>query len=273
LAWTIGTTQDSEADAPSQPSAGRGRALLTLGGGALGLLLWALDVPFALGATLVWLGGSSLLLGLAGYRSARPPKDGPLFAIASIKEGPVEVVGRVVPPKQGLLSPLTSTKCSYFDYKIWLLDEQSGEKKLVESRDKLTDFWLKDVTGSIWVVAEGLEIDVPKQLDEDLRTYDQTPRAVGERLHKLGVDPFLQPGVRRAIFFEETRLDPGDNMLVRATARRDEQGRMVLARGSGAFSIERWTKPTFIAQVPLGARLRVYVGAALVLGGVASWLL
>jgi hypothetical protein len=114
-------------------------------------------------------------------------------------------------------------------------------------------------------------VRLPPQLDEDLRTYDQTPRAVGEHLHKLGIDPFLAPGVRRAIFVRETRLDPGDNVLVRGTVARDEDGRSVIRSEPGApFSVERWTGRTFVAKEPTGARLRAAIGLLLALGGAAG---
>jgi hypothetical protein len=272
MGWTIGTTQESQADAPAAAAGGLPWATIALLGAVAGVVAHLLGVTGALGAACLWVGAISVGSGFSGYRAARPPSGGPLFAIDRITEGPVEVVGRVVPPSKALLSPLTSTKCSFFDYKIWLEDEGTGERTLVEERRKLTNFWMKDVTGSIWVEAEGIDINVPKQLDEDLRTYDQTPRAVGERLHKLGVDPFISPGVRRAIFFEETRLDPGDNMLVKGVARRGEGGQLVIAQGGSEFSVERWTRPTFVAHVSAGARLRLWLGVALLLGGVTSLL-
>jgi hypothetical protein len=270
MAWTIGSA-DEEGEALPQE---RSRGLLFLGllglavaftGVFAGLMVAACVFALVLGAAL-------LVAGLAGLRDARPPKGGPSFEIARLAEGPVEVVGRVVPPKQALLSPLTSTKCSYYAYAIHILGED-GERKLVQEKSKRCDFWLKDITGSILVRGDDIEVRVPPQLDEDLRTYDQTPRAVGEHLHKLDVDPFLSPGVRRAIFIHETRLDPGDNVLVRGTVVRDEEGQLILRSAPGApSSVERWTGRTFVARPPKGARLRAALGMALLVGGTAGLL-
>jgi hypothetical protein len=283
LAWTIGTTAeqaDLGAGRPSSPALRLAFAVTLLAIAAL-CVLALLGHAWALPTALLLL-GLRLLAGAAiGYRAARPPAGGPCFAIATLREGPVEVVGRVLPPERGLLSPLTSTKCSFYDYAVELLDETTGQRKVVDQGTKLTNFWLKDVTGSVLVETEGITIAVKPQLDEDLRRYDQTPRAVGERLQKLEIDPFLSPGVRRAIFFRETRLDPGDNMLVRGHAVRDAQGQLVIRRaagggaggaaGAGGFTVERWTKPTFVPAVPAAARRNLWIGAGLLLIG-AAWL-
>ncbi len=263
------------ADAEAGRSGARGGLRMVALFAMLALLaLWIAGQAWAPWALLALVGLLLLRSGLAGLASARPPANGPLFAIEQLREGPVEVVGRVVPPKQGLLSPLTSTKCSYFSYAIRLLDEASGEKRVLEERSKLCDFWLKDVTGSIWVRSEGIDVRLPKQLDEDLRSYDQTPRAVGEHLRKLGVDPFLAPGVRRAIFLEETRLDPGDNVLVKGHVMRGEDGKLVIACApGGTLSVERWSKPTFIARPPSGSRRNVVLGAVMLLAAVAGFAL
>jgi E3 Ubiquitin ligase len=276
LAWTIGTSDDHGDVAAADAEAGRGKSggglrLVALLAMLALLVLWIAHMPWAPWALLALVGVLLLKSGLAGLASARPPADGPTFAIERLREGPVEVVGRVVPPKQALLSPLTSTKCSYFAYVIRLLDESTGEKKVLEERSKLCDFWLKDVTGSIWVRSEGIDVRLPKQLDEDLRTYDQTPRAVGEHLHKLGVDLFLAPGVRRAIFLEETRLDPGDNVLVKGTVMRDADGKLILAKPpGGTLTVERWSKPTFIARPPSGSKRNAIAGAVMLLAAVAG---
>jgi hypothetical protein len=273
LAWTIGTTAD-QADVTAR----RHNPALRLAIAAAIVLLIVLALfgqHWAGPAALMLLGARMAGVAAAEYRAARPPAGGPCFAIASLREGPVEVVGRVLPPERGLLSPLTSTKCSYYDYAVELLDESTGQRSVVDSGHKLTNFWLKDVTGSILVETEGIEIRVAPQLDEDLRTYDQTPRAVGERLQKLNIDPFVSPGVRRAILFHETRLDPGDNMLVRGVAARGAQGQLVIRRGTGSgdtLTVERWTKPTFVPSVPASAHRNLWVGAALILVG-AAWFL
>jgi hypothetical protein len=238
------------------------------------LVLAVLGHSWALPAALLVLGARLLAGAAAEFRAARPPAGGPCFAIDTLREGPVEVVGRVLPPERGLLSPLTSTKCSYYDYAVEVLDEATGQRSVVDQGTKLTNFWLKDVTGSILVETEGITIGVPPQLDEDLRQYDQTPRAVGERLQKLNIDPFVSPGVRRAILFRETRLDPGDNMLVRGQAVRDAQGGLVIRKGTGSgdsLTVERWTQPTFVPAVPASARRGLWIGVVLALAG-AAWL-
>jgi hypothetical protein len=263
LAWTIGTTQDHAEHTDARPTGAWLRlavwvvvvVLLVLAG--LGGNDWALPAALAL------LGVRLLLLSARAHAEARPPAGGPCFAVATLKEGPAEVVGRVLPPERGLLSPLTSTKCSYYDYAVELLDETTGERKVVDEARKLTNFWLKDVTGSLFVESEGIDIRIPRQLDEDLRTYDQTPRAVGERLRKLDIDPFVSPGVRRAIFFHETRLDPGDNVLVKGEVVRKEDGRLVLQKGADGLSVERWSRPTFVPAVPASAKRNLWLGALL----------
>lgn len=274
MAWTIGTTAD-QADLTAR-RANPALRLAIAAAIAVLIILAVLGHRWALPAALMLLGARMAAVAAAEYRAARPPKGGPCFAIASLREGPVEVVGRVLPPERGLLSPLTSTKCSFFDYVVEVLDEATGQRQVVDQGRKLTDFWLKDVTGSILVQTEGIEINVRPQLDEDLRRYDQTPRAVGERLQKLSIDPFVSPGVRRAILFRETRLDPGDNMLVRGVAVRDEQGRLVIRKGAGtaagALTVERWTQATFVAAVPAWAWRNLWVGGAFVMVG-AAWLL
>ncbi|HZM01067.1 MAG TPA: hypothetical protein VFD43_12535 [Planctomycetota bacterium] len=272
MAWTIGTTAE-QADLTARRPVHPALRLAVLVALAALLLLAILGQSWALPAALLLLGARLLLGAAADYRAARPPAGGPCFAIATLREGPVEVVGRVLPPERGLLSPLTSTKCSYYDYAVELLDEASGEHRVVDQGTKLTDFWLKDVTGSIKVETPGIVIGVRPQLDEDLRRYDQTPRAVGERLQKLGIDPFVSPGVRRAILFRETRLDPGDNMLVRGTAVRGPDGALVIRKAgpADALSVERWTQATFVPEVPTSARRNLWIGAALALSG-AVWL-
>jgi len=276
LAWTIGTTAEQADAAVRRPVHPQLRRAVAVAIAAL-VVLSIVGQFWALPAALMVLGARLALGAAAEYRAARPPKGGPCFAIATLREGPVEVVGRVLPPERGLLSPLTSTKCSYYDYAVELLDESSGERRTVDQGTKLTDFWLKDVTGSIKVETEGIEIKVRPQLDEDLRRYDQTPRAVGERLQKLAIDPFVSPGVRRAILFRETRLDPGDNMLVRGTAVRGADGQLVIRKAGaagtpGALSVERWTQATFVPTVPASAHRNLWVGGALILVG-AAWLL
>src|SRR5688572_6585234 len=141
VAWTIGTTADQ-----ADQTARRDNPALRL---AITVLIVALVVlsifgqPWALSAALGLLGARLLLGAAAEFRAARPPAGGPSFAIATLREGPVEVVGRVLPPERGLLSPLTSTKCSYYDYVVEVLDEASGERRVVDQGTKLTDFWLK----------------------------------------------------------------------------------------------------------------------------------
>lgn len=272
MAWTIGTADESADAAPTRPRLQSPLFLIGTLGLLVGLSAVIAGVAHAGSGTLAFLGLVWIAGGVAGHRAARPPKDGPSFSIATLAPGPVEVVGRVVPPKKALLSPLTSTKCSYYDYKIWLLDDATGERTLVDERSMLSDFWLKDITGHIWVESEGIDIAVPAQLDEDLRTYDQTPRAVGERLVKLGVDPFVEPGVRRPILVQETRLDPGDNMLMRGEVVRRDDGQLVLRKGSVPLRIERWSRPTFIAVVPTGAKLSLWLGVVALLGGLAGLL-
>jgi hypothetical protein len=74
--------------------------------------------------------------------------------------------------------------------------------------------------------------------------------------------------VRRAIFLEETRLDPGDNVLVKGHALRNEEGKLVIGKPpGGTLSVERWSKPTFIARPPPGARLHVICGGVMLLAG------
>lgn len=279
MAWTIGTSDDHGDVAAADAEAGRRATRDPLG--IIGLLAiagfavaWFAGVGWACWPMFIIAGALQVRGGMKGMSSARPPAGGPVFAIEQLREGPVEVVGRVVPPKQALLSPLTSTKCSYFSYRIRLLDDAGGEPRVLDERTKLCDFWLKDVTGSIWVNSEGLDVRLPKQLDEDLRTYDQTPRAVGEHLHKLGVDPFLSPGVRRAILLEETRLDPGDNVVVKGHVTRDAEGKLVLGRPpGGTLSVERWSKPTFIARPPAGAKRNVILGAVMLVAGAVGLIL
>lgn len=269
MGWTIGSASEhGEALGPRGAAPARG-ALLVLGAAAL--VAAGTLAPRALPSVLCGVAGAALLLtAIERLRAARPPRDGPAFAIAGLRDGPVEVVGRVVPPKQALLSPLTTTKCSHFAFAIHVL-EPGGERRLVEERAKRCDFWLKDVTGSVLVRGEGLDVRMPPQLDEDLRTHDQTPRAVGERLQKLGIEPFVSPGVRRAIFVRETRLDPGDNVLVRGTLFCDADGERVIGPAPGApFSVERWTRPTFVPRPARGARARAALGLALLVGGAAG---
>jgi hypothetical protein len=268
VAWTIGSAFE-EGEALARPQRHGSGALLLLVAAVLAAAV--VGGPVFGACLLALLAGAALLdAGLAGLRAARAPTSGPCFEIARLAEGPVEVVGRVVPPKQALLSPLSSTKCSYYSYAIHVLDED-GERRLVQERTKRCEFLLKDVTGSILVHGDDLDVRLAPQLDEDLRTYDQTPRAVGEHLHKLGIDPFLEPGVRRAIFIRETRLDPGDNVLVRGTVTRDEEGRRVIRFEPGApFSVERWTGRTFVAKKPTAARFRAAAGLLLALGGAAG---
>jgi hypothetical protein len=263
LAWTIGTTQDHAERAPARPGAAWARTAVVLAVLALLVLAGLGGNDWALPAAIALAGARLLAVAARAYADARPPAGGPCFAVATLREGPAEVVARVLPPERGLLSPLTSTKCSYYDYAVEVLDEATGERKVVDEGRKLTDFWLKDVTGSLFVESAGIDIRLPRQLDEDLRTYDQTPRAVGERLRKLGIDPFVAPGVRRAILFHETRLDPGDNVLVKGEVVRREDGRLVIRKGAGGLSVERWTRPTFVPVVPASAKRNLWLGAIL----------
>jgi hypothetical protein len=263
LAWTIGSRQDHAEQAAGNPAGAWLRLAVWIGVIVLLVLSGLGGNDWALPAALLLLGARLIAVASRAYSLARPPAGGPCFAVATLKEGPAEVVGRVLPPERGLLSPLTSTKCSYFDYAVELLDETTGERRVVDEGRKLTDFWLKDVTGSLFVDSEGIDIRIPRQLDEDLRTYDQTPRAVGERLRKLDIDPFVSPGVRRAIFFHETRLDPGDNVLVKGEVVRRDDGRLVLAKGAGGLSVERWTRPTFVPIVSGSAKRSLWLGVLL----------
>ncbi|MGQ0552762.1 MAG: hypothetical protein ACT4PU_06035 [Planctomycetota bacterium] len=287
MAWTIGTAED-HADVAANPALPRTLrlAFLFAFAGLLGLAAFGTNVTWALPAALFLLAARLLGTAALGFVRARPPQGGPCFALARLEPGPVLAVGRVLPPERGLLSPLTSTKCSFYDYAVELLDESTGQRRVVDEGRKLTDFWLKDVTGSVWVESAGIDIRIPRQLDEDLRRYDQTPRAVGERLQKLEINPFLSPGVRRPIFFHETRLDPGDNVLVRGEAVRDASGRIVIRRPrtsdpgaapervesgqtghSDAFTVERWTRATFVPIVPSWARRNLWLGAAAAAAG------
>lgn len=267
MVWTIGTTQDHAeiATVSRLAAAARLAALLAL----LGLAVaWGLGQTWAPWALLLVIGLRLLVPALAAVRAARPPADGPCFAVATLREGPAQIVARAVPPEHALLSMLSSTKCAYFDYEVTVLDEATGERKVVDAAHKESDFWLKDVTGSLLVRSAGIVIDYPPQIDEDLRTHDQTPRAVGERLHKLGIDPFVSPGVRRAILLRETRLDPGDNVLVHGTVVRGEGGRLELHAGAdGRLLVQRWSRPTFVPAVPSWARRNLWLGALALLAG------
>lgn len=263
MAWTIGTTQDHAEHARARPASAWLRLAVWAGVVLLLVLTGLGGNDWALPAALALLGVRLLLLSARAHAEARPPAGGPCFAVATLKPGPAEVVGRVLPPERGLLSPLTSTKCSYYDYAVEVLDEATGERRTVDEGRKLTDFWLKDVSGSLFVESAGIDIRIPRQLDEDLRTYDQTPRAVGERLRKLDIDPFVSPGVRRAIFFHETRLDPGDNMLVKGEVVRRDDGQLVLRKGTGGLSVERWSRPTFVPSVPASAKRNLWLGGIL----------
>jgi len=268
MAWTVGSAQtDAELGAKtpflertSTRAFGAGLAVavvLSFFGQAWALWLWGLAV-----------GAGLAFQGWRGMQEAKPPEDGPCFAISTIKEGPIEVVGRIVPPKRCLLSPLTSTKCCYFDYRVALLDDEGNETEILDSGNKRCDFWLKDITGKIKVVhSDDLEIDYERQIDTDLRAFDLTPRPIRERFEKLKIHAYDSPGDRVPMWLSELRLDPGDNVIVRGTARRGDDGEMWLVSGPDGFKVSRYTGPMFIPKPAEGAKLTLALGAVV---GVAS---
>ncbi|MBZ0251838.1 MAG: E3 ubiquitin ligase family protein [Candidatus Methylomirabilis sp.] len=283
MAWTVGSAQIEAELADDLPLMRRPTTWVLLGGLAgavavrlvegswIGLWLTALGAGFHL----VW-------LGRRGLAAATPPKDGPCFAINSIQqEGPIELVARIVPPKRALLSPLTSSKCVYYNYKVTLLDPDTDQpKETLDGEERLIDFWLKDVTGKIWVESEGIEIDYKKQLSSDLRAYDQMPRAVRERFQKIGFEPFLSPGVRKPVFLDELRLDPGDNVVIRGHVKRrpggpepEDQSAMVICKGPGRLTVERWKGPVFIPVPAKGAKRNIGLGVVLALLGLLGLIL
>lgn len=265
MAWTVGSAQEEAAFEQSTPLLQRTSGRVGLGLLALAVILSLFGQSWALWTFGLIAGGYLLYLGWRGYQEAIPPKGGPCFAISTIKkEGPVEIVARIVPPKRALLSPLTSYKCTYFKYKVTLLNEDGGEKEVLDQGEELSDFWLKDVTGRIWVESAGIDIKMKKQLDADLRTYDQTPRPIRDRFKRLEIEAFESPGVRKPIRIEELRLDPGDNVLVKGEVYRREDGALGIHKGAGTFSVERWEKPTFIPMPARGTKLNLALGATLV---------
>lgn len=274
MAWTVGSAQIEAQLDEEEPFLQRTDTRLILAGVVAAVLVrfiaggwWGLWLLFiGAGAWLAWLGWK-------GYQAAQPPKDGPCFAIRSIKkEGPIELVARIVPPTRALLSPLTSSKCVYYNYQVTMLDPDTNQpKEVVDGGERLIDFWLKDVTGKIWVESEGIDIRYEKQLSADLRTYDQTPRAVRERFQKLRFDPFLTPGQRKPVFLEELRLDPGDNVLIKGYVGRPtggeagekERSAFVIGKGPGTLTVERWNGPVFIPVPAKGANRNLALGAVL----------
>ncbi|MFH0945151.1 MAG: hypothetical protein V2A76_08135 [Planctomycetota bacterium] len=262
--WTVASAQHLVGETAHVPFLQRRPVQIRAAGLALAVALvfmgqlWAIWVwGLVLGLGLVW-------DGLQGLRAAIPPNQGPCRAINPIRsEGRIEVFGRSVPPKRALFSPLTSSKCAYFHYKVTELGDKDEPGSVLDEKEKLSNFWLKDNTWKIWMNSEGIEINFKPQLDADLRSYDQMPLAVRERFERIDFDPFLAPGVRKPVKLEELRLDPGDNVLLRGTVRRNEEGDLEIAKGTGHLVVARHTGGIFNPVSSPGAKRHVVVGGTI----------
>lgn len=151
----------------------------------------------------------------------------PTTAACDVREGHVEVKGRIV-PIETMKSPLGKKDVVYAR---WELQEERKLNRVnawttTHHAEKRIPFLLDDGTGRVRVVSDKAELMYATDSTTVAMTFDQAPPEVLALLEEAGVDSESLSGHNVRIV--ETYLEAGDNLYVCGLARMGRDGMAVI---------------------------------------------
>jgi len=143
----------------------------------------------------------------------------PTSKIGGLAMGFAEIFGTVVAEKI-LKSPLTNKDCVYYKYNIDEYKKQGKSHSWVTIRQgkQISNFYLKDDTGSVLVNPERAKIDVPEDYSVESGMGKDPPTNVLNFLkeNNISFEGFF--GLNRKMRFIEYYIAPGDKLFILGTA-------------------------------------------------------
>ncbi|MBI4020496.1 MAG: hypothetical protein HY367_04135 [Candidatus Aenigmarchaeota archaeon] len=158
-------------------------------------------------------------MGFRWLRQKRLIENIPTSKVRSLAMGLVEVYGKAVPAK-ALRSELTGEACVYYRYAIEEL-RQTGKSAVwvtILSGKGQESFYLKDNTGSVLIIPQDAEVDIPPDLQFESGWGRDPPESVKAFMknHGKSYEGFL--GINKKMRFTEWHIAPGDMLYVMGTA-------------------------------------------------------
>ncbi|MBW2964797.1 E3 ubiquitin ligase family protein [Candidatus Woesearchaeota archaeon] len=156
--------------------------------------------------------------GFSWFRMKRMIENIPTSKVRSIAMGLVELFGEVTltSPETVLKSPLTNSKCVYYNYCI---QEERGSGKnrhwvTIKSGTNKVHFYLKDNTGKVLVDPDGAQIDIPADFKFQSSWGKDPPESVKGFLKRnnLSFETFL--GMNKNMKYTEWFIAPKDKLYI-----------------------------------------------------------
>ncbi len=111
-------------------------------------------------------------MGFKNLRKKQLIENTPTSKVRSIAMGQVEVIGAALPFENPIKSPFTNTPCVYYR---WAVEEYRRSKnssywaEIAKGASK-NRFYLQDDTGKVLIDPEGAEVDIPHDLQTQIKT-------------------------------------------------------------------------------------------------------
>lgn len=194
-------------------------------------------------------------------RRARLLRRLPLSRIGDLQAGLAKVEGRAVAVGRTLLSPLAERECVYYRFQVQEKRRRhgfphggSGYWKTVIDDAQAADCAIDDGTGSAVFRLQSAELALDTD-DEERSGFLNDARPELEEIlqHKYG---YSTVGLifNRTLYYSETRIEEGDDLLVLGTARQTENDGWEIVRADG---------PLLVSSLGLAALRASYRNAAI----------